>query len=48
MSVLNKQPFIKTLLSELTDEQLGTFANLINGLGNRTPILRTLTSQHCS
>ena len=42
MSVLNKKPFIKSLLESLTDEQRSTLASLIDGGGTRAPILRTL------
>ena len=42
MSVINKKPFIKSLLEDLTEEQLSGFQSLINGGGNQTVLNRTL------
>ena len=43
MSVINKEPFIRKLIASLTSEQKATLAALVNGGGNQTPILRTLS-----
>ena len=42
MSVLNKKPFIKTLLESMTTEDIGVLSVLMDGGGDRTPLLRTL------
>lgn len=41
MSVLNKVPFINSVLNELGEENLGTLRSLMNGSGDRTELLRT-------
>ena len=43
MSTINKKPFIKDLLGSLTAEETSTLINLIDGGGNQTPILRTMS-----
>lgn len=45
MSVIGKKPFIKSLIESLTDEQLETLQTLIDGGGNQTPILRTMSDK---
>ena len=44
MSVLNKKPFIKTLLESMPTEDLQNLLSLMDGGGDRTPILRTLNT----
>lgn len=43
MSTINKKPFIKSLIESLTADQLKTLSTLVDGGGNRTSILRTLS-----
>ena len=43
MSTINRKPFIKDLLGSLSDEDIETLSALIDGGGNQTPILRTLS-----
>ena len=42
MSVLNKIPFINSVLESLSSENLASLKDLMNGLGDRTQLLRTM------
>ena len=45
MSVINKKPFIKSVLDSLSNENLVTLRTLINGGGNQVAINRTMSNQ---
>lgn len=42
MSVINKEPFIKKVLKTLTEQELKSLQNLIDGKGDRTYLKRTM------
>ena len=45
MSTINRKPFIKDLIDSLTIENITTLGALMDGGGNQTPILRTMSDQ---
>ena len=46
MSVINKKPFIKTLIESLSDSDLTTFRTMIDGGGSQTVLLRTTSNTY--
>lgn len=44
MSTINKKPFIKTLLQDMSSSEIATLQTLCDGNGDQTALLRTLNS----
>lgn len=44
MSIINKKPFIKTLIESLSDSDLTTLRSMIDGGGSQTVLLRTTST----